>query len=84
MIRRLLRLKTIAPPKLGRWQLTENNSMQQIRKIDLANCDSCGTCTPQATFDPQAGLELQDASEENTDDDFIEYHIAVIPYHTIS
>lgn len=78
MIRRLLRLKTIAPPKLGRWQLTENNSMQQIRKIDLANCDSCGTCTPQT------GLGLQDASEENTEDEFIEYHIAVIPYHTIS
>lgn len=78
MIRRLLRLKTITPPKLGRWQLTENNSMQQIRKIDLANCDSCGTCTPQA------GLELQDASEQDTDDDFIEYHIAVIPYHTIA
>lgn len=66
MLRRLFR----TPPKLGRWQLTENNSMQQLRKIDLANCDSCGTCTPNNI-------------QETEDDAFIDYHIAIIPYHTI-
>jgi len=72
MLRRLFRLKSFTPPKLGRWQLTENNSMQQLRKIDLANCDSCGTCTPPPSYN------VQDA-----EDAFIDYHIAIIPYHTI-
>ena len=72
MLRRLFRLKSTTPPKLGRWQLTKNNSSQQLRKIDLANCDSCGTCTaPPCT-------NAQDA-----EDAFIDYNIAVIPYHTM-
>lgn len=36
-------LKKQKPTKLGRWSVEE--SMQVIeRKIDMANCDSCGIC----------------------------------------
>ena len=70
LLRKLLKLKPHTPPKLGRWQLTENNSDQQLRKIDLANCDSCGTCTPQK-------------KSYSTDHEYIEFHLGVVPYHTL-
>ena len=31
------------PVKLGRWQTTDKKELID-RKIDLNNCDSCGTC----------------------------------------
>ena len=37
--------------KLGRWNIgtinSEVNSEEQMRKVDLANCDSCGSCKPE-------------------------------------
>ena len=72
MFRKLLRLKKMNPPPLGRWKLSENNSLEQLRKIDLANCDSCGTCITQDT-----------KKEIIIEDEFIEYNIHIIPYHTL-
>ena len=31
------------PIRLGRWKMEQSNKAL-LRKIDLANCDSCGTC----------------------------------------
>ena len=45
IIRKLFKWKKIPVTKLGRWKITDNNSFEQVRKIDLANCDSCGTCS---------------------------------------
>lgn len=36
-------MKQYTSPKLGRWN-TELNYAQQLRNIDLANCDSCASC----------------------------------------
>ena len=40
MLRRLFTKSK--PNKLGRWQIAD--AAVQHRKVDLANCDSCGTC----------------------------------------
>ena len=37
-------LKRVNPIRLGRWN-TEKTVEETLRLIDLANCDSCGTCT---------------------------------------
>ena len=37
-------LKRNKPLLLGRWRVDEN-LIDVNRKIDLANCDSCGTCS---------------------------------------
>ena len=37
-------LKRNKPLLLGRWRVDEN-LIDINRKIDLANCDSCGTCS---------------------------------------
>ena len=65
-------LKTIKPVPLGRWKPSENNSVEQLRKIDLANCDSCGTCTTKDTKKKMV-----------TDDELIDYNIYIIPFHTL-
>lgn len=36
--------KKIKPVHLGRWDTAKSNEAI-LRQIDLANCDSCGTCT---------------------------------------
>ena len=44
MIQRILKMfKKEKKIVLGRWN-TSNNILEQHRKIDLANCDSCGVC----------------------------------------
>lgn len=35
--------KQVKPVQLGRWAIGTSSS--RARKIDLANCDSCGTCS---------------------------------------
>lgn len=50
MLRRLFTKNK--PNKLGRWQIAE--AAIQHRKVDLANCDSCGTC---GTSQPKKELE---------------------------
>lgn len=35
--------KKIKPVHLGRWDTAKSNEAI-LRQIDLANCDSCGTC----------------------------------------
>lgn len=44
MLRRLLSMKTQKALPLGRWQ-TGVTKDEIERKADLANCDSCGTCS---------------------------------------
>ena len=36
--------KKTKPNLLGRWQINESKVLKD-RKIDLANCDSCGVCS---------------------------------------
>lgn len=48
-LRKILKMKKLKNTKLGRWKPTKNNSFEQMRKIDLANCDSCGTCATKVT-----------------------------------
>ena len=36
--------KSLKPVQLGRWK-TDKSVDATLRLIDLANCDSCGTCT---------------------------------------
>ena len=45
LIRKLFKWKKYPVAKLGRWKISDINSFEQLRKIDLANCDSCGTCS---------------------------------------
>lgn len=78
MLRKLLRLKKINPVPLGRWKPSKNNSLEQLRKIDLANCDSCGTCTTNETKKTEVTKQ-----KIIIDDEFINYNIDVIPYHTL-
>lgn len=44
------------PNKLGRWQISD--AAVQHRKVDLANCDSCGTCTIPEPIDDMTEEEL--------------------------
>lgn len=44
MLRRLLSMKPHKSLPLGRWQTGVTNDEIE-RKADLANCDSCGTCS---------------------------------------
>lgn len=56
MLRRLLKiLKKEKKIALGRWGISKNN-IEQNRKIDLANCDSCGICSN--TIDDIINFEL--------------------------
>ena len=56
MLQRLLRiLKKDKKLALGRWSVSDNK-IEQNRKIDLANCDSCGVCNN--TIDDIIKLEL--------------------------
>ena len=43
--KRMFRIfKSLKPVPLGRWK-TDKSIDATLRLIDLANCDSCGTCT---------------------------------------
>jgi len=54
MFRYILKKKN--PIRLGRWD-TNKQQEATLRLIDLANCDSCGTCTvPKQTHAPKRYL----------------------------
>ena len=44
MLRQLFKLKSQKPLPLGRWT-TQTTANEMERRADLANCDSCGTCS---------------------------------------
>lgn len=51
-------LKKNKPIRLGRWN-TDKQTEATLRLIDLANCDSCGTCTvPKQKNKPKRYLYL--------------------------
>ena len=59
-------LKVIKPVALGRWK-TDKPLDATLRLIDLANCDSCGTCTiPEQTPEEPTYLLVEDSVVNNS------------------
>lgn len=60
MLRQLFNLKPQKPLPLGRWT-TQTTMNEMERRADLANCDSCGTCSvPENYIQKTSKFVVQD------------------------